>query len=284
MPKRLIIDCDPGLGVPGADVDDNLAVLLALASPEVELLGVSITFGNTPRDIGLGSLRATLEAAALDVPIFAGATAAGQAGASTAASDFIRDSLMSRPNEVHLLMLGPQGNLAAALHIQPELLEYAASVTLMAGAFLLPFFAQRGDPNIRWDLPAARRVLATPQPKTMISMDACLPARFTQQHLNTLATIDSPLARHLVAGIKPWLRRHQRVPGLRGFFPWDAIALAWLLKPQLFSRVRTRRLALRQTAWRRATLANNNRAAEVELPGGLHGQQFMDLLMTRLSH
>lgn len=282
MRKRLIIDCDPGLGVPGADVDDNLAVLLALTSPEVELLGVTVTFGNTPRDAGMTSLRATLAAAGLDVPIFAGATAPGQLKTATAASIFLGETLARHPGEVHLLMLGPQGNLAAALHAQPGLLDAAASVTLMAGAFRLPFFAQRGDPNIRWDLPAARCVLATPQPKTLISMDACLPALFTAQHLAQLAAIDTPLARHLVAGIQPWLFRHTRVPGLRGFFPWDAVALAWLLDAGLFAAVRETPLALRNRGWRKATLIRSTEAADILLPSRLDGTRFMALLMDRL--
>lgn len=282
MPKRLIIDCDPGLGLPGADVDDNLAVLLALASPEVELLGVTVTFGNTPRDLGLASLRATLDAAGLDVPVFAGAVAPGQAETATAASQFVCDTLTAQPGKVHLLMLGPQGNLAAAMHQQPTLLDAVASLTLMAGAFRLPFFAQRGDPNIRWDSPAARRVLAAPQPKTLISMDACLPARFTGTHLDALAAIDTPLARHLVTGIKPWLQRHQRVLGLRGFFPWDAVALAWLLEPNLFADHRTRHLALSRTGWRKATLVDDAKAPAIQLPGKLNGKQFMRLMMERL--
>ena len=281
-PKRLIIDCDPGLGVPGADVDDNLAVLLAVASPEVELLGVTVTFGNTPRDAGIASLRATLDAAGLDVPIFAGATAPGQSRQSTAASQFIADTLSERPGETHLLMLGPQGNLAAALQGNLRLLDKAASLTLMAGAFRLPVFAQRGDPNIRWDLPAAQHVLATPNPKALISMDACLPARFTATQLELLQAIDTPLAKHLVAGITPWLRRHTRVPGLHGFFPWDAVALAWLIQPALFDRVRTRHLALRKRGWRKATLIGQADAPPLCVPDRLQGVAFMDLLMTRL--
>lgn len=283
MRKRLIIDCDPGLGVLGADVDDNLAVLLALASPEVDVLGVSVTFGNTPRDCGVDSLRRTLSAAQVDLPIYPGATAAGRLRSPTPASAWLIDTINSQPGDIHLLMLGPMGNLAAALEQHPTLLDHVASLTLMAGAFRLPVFAQRGDPNIRWDLPAAQRVLSMPNEKTMISMDACLRARFTATHLDAIQGIDSDAARHLVAGITPWLARHQRMPGLGGFFPWDAIALAWLLNPALFAKVKTRHLALRGRGWRKATLIDQAVAPAVQLPQGLDGQLFMDWMMARLT-
>ncbi|HGY5801370.1 TPA: nucleoside hydrolase, partial [Serratia marcescens] len=50
---RLIIDCDPGNGVPGANVDDGLALALALAAkPQLQLELISIVAGNTPREVG----------------------------------------------------------------------------------------------------------------------------------------------------------------------------------------------------------------------------------------
>ncbi|MBR9814122.1 nucleoside hydrolase [bacterium] len=282
MPKRLIIDCDPGLGVPGADVDDNLAVLLALGSPEVELIGVTVTFGNTPLDDGLASLRRTLDAAGLDVPIYPGARQPGQVEQTTPASEFLADTVRAQPGQVHVLTLGPLGNLAAALQAAPSFADQLASLTLMAGAFRLPFFAQVGDPNIRWDLTAAQHVLATCTPKTMVSMDACLRAQFTAEHLQQFAASKTSLGQHLAAGIAPWLAKHTRMPGLRGFFPWDAVALAYLLQPGLFPTSQTRQLGLRGNGWRRATLRTDPTAAEIALPGRLDGHRFMNLLMTRL--
>ena len=51
---RLIIDCDPGNGIAGANVDDGLALALALAAPEISLELITTVAGNTPSEVGYG--------------------------------------------------------------------------------------------------------------------------------------------------------------------------------------------------------------------------------------
>ncbi|MBF8193591.1 nucleoside hydrolase, partial [Nonomuraea sp. K274] len=73
---RVIIDCDPGNAIPASDVDDGLALGLALASPAVTLEAVTVVAGNTPRDVGVAVARDLLaRAGAGHVPVFAGAAA-----------------------------------------------------------------------------------------------------------------------------------------------------------------------------------------------------------------
>src|SRR5450432_886500 len=73
---KVILDCDPGNGFPGADIDDGLALGLILRSPELELLAVTVVAGNTPVEKGVRAGLAVLEAAGSDVPLYKGATRA----------------------------------------------------------------------------------------------------------------------------------------------------------------------------------------------------------------
>jgi inosine-uridine nucleoside N-ribohydrolase len=67
---RLLLNTDPGNGVPGADIDDGLAIGLAVRSPEIELEAVTVVAGNMPVERGVHSALATLEATgAGDVPV-----------------------------------------------------------------------------------------------------------------------------------------------------------------------------------------------------------------------
>src|SRR5918998_4582728 len=72
---RLVLDCDPGNGVPGADIDDGLALGLALRSPEVQLEAVTVVAGNVPVERGVRCALEILDAAgATEVPVHAGAS------------------------------------------------------------------------------------------------------------------------------------------------------------------------------------------------------------------
>ena len=74
---RLIIDCDPGNGIPGANVDDGLALALALAArPRLSLELISIVAGNTPRDVGFAVAQHLLQQTGYQVPIAVGAARA----------------------------------------------------------------------------------------------------------------------------------------------------------------------------------------------------------------
>ena len=66
--RKVIIDCDPG-------IDDSLALMLALSSPEIEVIGITIVCGNTPVDMGFENAKKILKFMhRLDIPIYKGAT------------------------------------------------------------------------------------------------------------------------------------------------------------------------------------------------------------------
>jgi len=74
---RVILDCDPGNGIPGADIDDGLALGLALRSPEIELQAVTVVAGNVLVERGVQCALEILEVAgASHVPVHRGAPAA----------------------------------------------------------------------------------------------------------------------------------------------------------------------------------------------------------------
>ena len=68
--KRVVIDCDPALGVKSRDVDDGLAILLLLASTEVTLEGITVNFGNVKAPLGYKVAQKVVEVAAADTPVF----------------------------------------------------------------------------------------------------------------------------------------------------------------------------------------------------------------------
>ena len=72
--RKVIIDCDPG-------IDDSLAIMLALKSPEIEVIGITIVCGNSPVEMGFGNAKKILKQMnRLDVPVYIGESTPLKAG------------------------------------------------------------------------------------------------------------------------------------------------------------------------------------------------------------
>ena len=179
MRRPVILDADPG-------VDDALAMMLALGSRELEVLGICTVCGNVPMEVGTGN---ALKLLALlnrdDVPVYAGACRPlkrkavyatevhGKGGLGDAvlppagrpssgdAVAFIVDTLSARPGRVTLIAVGPLTNLALAESRSPGVLKKAREVCVMGGAIDEPGnVTPAAEFNFFADPDAARQVVA----------------------------------------------------------------------------------------------------------------------------
>lgn len=151
--KPIIIDCDPG-------VDDAIALLLALASPEFNLLGVTTVAGNIPLSLTQKNARQICELAGrTDVLVYAGcprpimrllATAQEVHGVNGLAGvelpepiiplptvhgvDFLIETLINSAGDITLATLGPLTNIAVAMIKEPRICNYIREIVIMGGA------------------------------------------------------------------------------------------------------------------------------------------------------
>lgn len=206
---KILIDTDPGVGIPGTDADDGIAILLALADPRLELLGIATTFGNCPPALAARCAAAILDAAGrTDIPIGVGSPTAlngtlarelreayegprGRAGVIPLpelagcrpdAPDLIIETVRANPGEVTIVAIGPQTNLAMALLREPALKDEIASIVFMGGALGLEPTYGRGNVtevaecNIYFDPEAAEIVFSSGIELTMVGLDVTNPA------------------------------------------------------------------------------------------------------------
>lgn len=255
MSEPIIIDCDPG-------VDDTVALLLAFASPELELLAVTTVGGNvaaakTARNACLVRAVAQREA----VPVFAGATrpllrdpveagdfhgaeglgslpaavpSAGPAPGSSA--EAIVDVVMARPaGTVSLVVLGPMTNVALAMAAAPALAGRLKQVVAMGGARREGGnITASAEFNIFADPHAAAAVFASGAPVVCFGLDATHQVRATEPRIAAIEAIGTPAA----ALAAQMLRFSQQVERdvVRGVDAplHDPCPIAWLLRPNLF--------------------------------------------------
>jgi inosine-uridine nucleoside N-ribohydrolase len=248
----IVIDCDPGH-------DDAIAILLALASPEVELRGVTTVAGNQTLDKTTRNALKVLELAGRrDIPVAAGAdrplrrelrTAANVHGESgldgpelpeptlapvdAHAADLLAELL--EPGVV-LVPTGPLTNVALLLERHPEVRDRLERIVWMGGAIGEGNTTPAAEFNALVDPEAAAAVFASGIQVTMIGLDITHKALFTREHAERLRP--SGRAGRAVAELADFfLRFHKERYGFEGSPIHDAMAVAHVLDPTLVETV-----------------------------------------------
>ncbi len=260
---HLIIDCDPGSGVPFSDVDDGLAIALALAHSDVHVDGITIVAGNTPRELGYASAAELVSLAKTHTPIFVGAddppggddtvwrpllddrrdTTAWKneyggsifiapTGHTTPreAVDFLVDTVNGSPGQITIAALGPLTNIAAAIRRDPGFVRAVKHIAVMGGAFLQDSLPQ--ELNFGYDPAAAHIVMTSGADLSLIPFDVTSTTLLTHQQLELLDE-DDPLQAFLKATTSPWMRYTDSRFGLGGCYLHDPLVIASLIDPSL---------------------------------------------------
>jgi inosine-uridine nucleoside N-ribohydrolase len=234
------IDTDPAVGVKDRDVDDGLALLQAFHSPELDVRGVSIVFGNTSLHrawpIGLTIVR---RFAPRGVHAYRGASSAADLGVETDASRALADALTREPLVV--LALGPATNVATVVRLHPELAPRIERVVAVAGRrpgqrFTTGTVNPNGhrDFNFEQDVEAFRTLLASNVLLTLAPFEISSKVWITAQDLDLLRRGPAS-ARWIRRPAQAWLALWKRTFAVDGFNPFDTLAVARITSPSLLT-------------------------------------------------
>lgn len=255
-PQKIIIDTDPGQ-------DDALAILLALASPELEVLGICAVAGNVPLALTQVNARKVCALAGKPAtPVYAGASRPlvrplvtaehvhGRTGLdgpdlpeptvplqAQHAVDFIIETLRREPSgTVTLCTLGPLTNVALALQRAPDIAPRIQQVVLMGGGFseggnITP----AAEFNIYVDPHAAHLVFSSGIPLVVMPLDVTHQVLTTRQRLAAIGALGSPVARVVVELLEFFERYDEQKYGSDGGPLHDPCVIAYLLQPTLFA-------------------------------------------------
>jgi inosine-uridine nucleoside N-ribohydrolase len=306
MTTPILLDCDPGH-------DDAIAILLALASPEVELLGITTVAGNTTLPNATANALRVLELAGREeIPVAAGAgrplvreleVAAyvhGESGldgpvlppprirpVDTDAVDFLADRILASPQPVTLVPTGPLTNVALLLARRREAAALLERIVLMGGAIAEGNTTPAAEFNVWADPEAAHRVFTSGLPVTMVGLDVTHRALLLPEHAERLR--ESGRAGVLVAELFDFFHRfHAETYGFPGSPIHDAVAVAEVIRPGLVETKR-RHVAIELGSelcrgrtvvdlWRRTGEEPN---ADVGV--GIDASSFLRLLLERIA-
>ncbi|EUC00344.1 Inosine/uridine-preferring nucleoside hydrolase [Rhizobium sp. CF080] len=255
--QRVIIDADPGL-------DDAAAILMALASPEIDVLGLSIVAGNVPlQDTVANACRIVGVSGRTDVPVYAGA--AGPLVREQVLGKYARigafsDDLVARggiePSEEHavrfivrsareaaeagepitICAIGPMTNLALALIQHPDVARGIRQIVSMGGAFTaLGHRTPWAEFNVLADPHAAEIVYRSGVPIVVMPLDMTFQALFTEEHFKSFGTRGGAAGGALYNLFSTFDRSDMVRFGRPGGPIHDATTIAWLIRPELFT-------------------------------------------------
>jgi len=239
-PIPVLIDTDPAISIFGADVDDALAIVLALNSEKLEIDGITTVFGNTNVENTYRIAKELMKIAnRQDIPVYKGAYNHTWLKVRSPAVQFLIEHIMEHPGEITLIALAPLTNIASAFLLEPRLAENLRSLLIMGGLFFpsrlqYPFI--RSEFNFSSDGLATKIVLDQDIDTTIIGLDVTSQVCFSDVHYVALQQAETSMAKFLAKHLKYWLILNKILLG-RGFYPHDPIAVAYLIKKSLFKMI-----------------------------------------------
>ena len=251
-PRPVILDGDPGH-------DDAVNILLACSSPELDVLGVTTTYGNVGLERTTHNARVVRELIDAAFPVYPGAdrplvasrlSAEAVHGASGLdgpdlptptrdaetlhAAQFIIDSVRSRPGEVTLLPTGPLTNLALALRLAPDIVALIREVVWMGGSLDTGNWTPSAEFNALCDPHAARIVFESGVNLTMFGLNATHQAIANPARVAAFRQLGTKVGEFTAVLLEFFAEHHRERYGWDGGALHDPMTAAYLIAPELF--------------------------------------------------
>jgi inosine-uridine nucleoside N-ribohydrolase len=254
MPRKVILDVDPG-------VDDAMALCMALANPDLEVIAVTAVGGNCPPDVATRNVQAIIEQ--LDPPRWPrigaasppdhrlpvegrylhGNDALDAANLQVAelrtrhpSEKVISDAVRSAPNSVTIIALGPLTNVARVFQRDPELMSMVGEIVISGGTISGPGnITPAAEFNIYCDPQAAREVFRSPSTKTLVPLDLTNRIILSYDLFNRLPDESTKEGKLLRRILPPAFRAYRQSFGLEGIHVHDSITLCAAVHPELFT-------------------------------------------------
>jgi purine nucleosidase len=253
MKRKIILDCDPGH-------DDAIAILLALSSTELDVLGITTVYGNVGLAFTSRNARIMVELAGKTTKVFAGASRPllrdrisaedvhGKSGLEGPtfeepklvleqqhAVQFIIDSILEHPNQVTLVPVGAFTNIALAMRLAPEIIPLIQEITLMGGSTTLGNTSPAAEFNIFCDPHAASIVFSSGVKLTMFGLNLTHQCLATPERVAKFKNLGTRVGNVTAELLEFFKLAYNKRYGFAGPALHDPCTIAYLIKPELFT-------------------------------------------------
>lgn len=251
--RKIILDCDPGH-------DDAVNILLAGASPVLELLGITVVGGNQTLEKTTRNALNVCQHLGIDVPVYQGCGQAmirnrvisdeihGETGLDGPvfapltkkkedmhAVNYLTEVLMASDGDITLVPTGPLTNIAMAMRMEPAITSKIKEIVLMGGCYQLGNVTPAAEFNIYADADAAHVVFSSGVPVVMVGLDVTRKVLCYPAIVDRMRAIDTKAA-HLFADLMAFFNKSQKeVFGWEGGPLHDPLTCAYLIDPSVLT-------------------------------------------------
>jgi len=284
--QKVIFDCDFG-----DDIEDAYALALLLASPEIDLLGIVLDYGNTPKRAQI-ACRMLYETGQENIPVVVGRKTNDNYSnqfiwgegfdkikpLKQSGVDFIIEQLKKYPNEVILITVGPVPNMGDIIDKEPNALKLAKHIYSMFGSFYMGYGSSpipSAEWNTRADVASSEKFVSSGAKITYAGLDITTFVRLKYELIERLNIRKSPLTDAVVGLYSLWSfgQPPKAEPVL-----FDAVAVSMVLWPDLFS---TRNAFVRVTD-EGLTVIDESKEPDCEIGISVNSSEFFNRYMDRL--
>jgi len=283
---KIIFDCDLG-----DDIDDAYALALLLSSPEFEVLGLVMDYGNTPERARM-ALKVLHNTGFDEIPVVIGRkTNDGFSPqfnwskgfemkrlSKLSAVQFFSSIFTKYPNQVILLTTGPVSNMHDLLSKNPDILKKAKHIYSMFGSFYMGYgksLQPSQEWNVKADLEASKAFVDAAKNITYVPLDVTTFVKLNEENRQLLLMRQTPLTNFL-SGVYPlwrFMSYASKDPVL-----YDAVTLGIILWPELF----TTRSAFVKIAGNGFTVIDESKEPNGQVAISINNQEFIKRMMERL--
>lgn len=312
--SKILIDTDPGIGTPGSDVDDGIAILLALASPEIEVVGLTTVSGNVHCDSGTKNTLDLLEQIGrTEIPVAQGCSKPLGRRSELLIKreraeqfsplpekyltllqplhgvDLLIEKIKQAKDQLTIAAIGPLTNLALALVKEPSISGQIKEIVLMGGAAGSGNITPVAEFNLLNDPEAADLVFRSGVPLTMIGLEITTSVRIYEPDIRPWRDAKSTVVKSLYDNTVSWMNYRQQVRGEKdaGCFFHDAMVIAYLADHSLFKTIACHvDIELDGTFTRGMTVVDrrptSDQPVNVNLITNINAKRFVELTVKRI--
>jgi inosine-uridine nucleoside N-ribohydrolase len=253
-PRRIILDTDPG-------VDDAMAILLALRSPELKIEAITPVCGNVPLSLTLPNALRLLEIAGrTDIPVAGGAATPlvrrlitakyvhgnnGLGGVefpepkiqpvAAPAVELIRSIVRKNPGEITIVAVGPLTNIATVLKTDPSIATLIKEIVVMGGSLSGGNITPSAEFNFYVDPEAARIVFDAGVPITMVGLNVTERVLLREAEVRTLEAAQNPVSQAAGKIMRATLERMRKGRDITVVAMHDPLTVAHLIDPTILT-------------------------------------------------
>ena len=232
---KVIYDCDNTMGINYRDIDDGLTLLYLYKNPNVDLLGVSLTFGNDILDKVIESTKVLVSKFNIDVPVYFG-NKNEENFLENSAAKYIVEKTKKYPNEVTILATGSLKNIADAYLLDNKVVERIKNIVIMGGITepLIINGKVMNELNLSVSHNSSFKVLSNVKSPVILTGNTCLESKLFLDEVKSIISSFKGYSVELYEECKQWIEYHSQDYNIDYIIIWDLLTAVYVTNPEIF--------------------------------------------------